>query len=147
MQEDANTVKNKIKRNIQVLLDKRNLEEAKELIEQYKSIIKDDLEVYSMNAVILIMEGKLREAEDILKEGLSIDSNDFDLNYNLAYIYNETEKFTMALEHYDKAQSNCNDKNLKSQISSTIHEIKDKHPEVVNYNRGNCSGINNIKFY
>jgi hypothetical protein len=59
MQNDIDSVKKQLKDNIQQLIDNGGLREARDLIEQYKSIYKDDIEAYSMNAVILIMEGEL----------------------------------------------------------------------------------------
>ncbi|MBV4441699.1 glycosyltransferase [Clostridium tyrobutyricum] len=135
MENDIDLIKKQLKDNIQQLVDAGDLKEAKKLIEQYKNITKDDEEAYSMDAVILIMEGKLEKAEQVLREGLSIDEDNFDLNYNLGYAYEKAEKFNLALECYEKARSSCNDKKLKEQINSTISGIKDKHPEAINQNR------------
>lgn len=132
MKNDIDLIKKQLKDNIQQLVDNGDLKEAKQLIEQYKNIAKDDVEVYSMDAIILIMEGKIEQAEQVLREGLSIDGDNFDLNYNLGYTYEKAEKFNLALECYEKARSSCNDEKLKEQINSTINEIKDKYPETIN---------------
>lgn len=135
MQNNIDLIKRQLKKNIQQLIDNGILKEAKYLIEQYKIITKDDVEVYSMDAVVFIMEGKLQEAEEVLKEGLNIDENNFDLNYNLAYVYEQIEKFNLALEYCEKAKISCKDEKLKEQINITINEIKDKYPEAVNDSR------------
>ncbi|MFC0905617.1 methyltransferase domain-containing protein [Clostridium sp. MT-14] len=129
MQNDIDSVKKQLKGNIQQLIDNGSLNEARQLIEQYKSIARDDAEAYSMDSVILIMEGKLQEAEKVLKEGLNVNEKSFDLNYNLGYVYEQAEKFNLAIEYYEKANSSCNDEKLKEQVNSTIDLIKKKHPE------------------
>lgn len=135
MQNDIDLIKKQFKDNIQQLIDNNNLNEAKELIDQYKNIAKDDIDAYSMDAVVLIMEGKFQKVEKVLKEGLDLDENNFDLNYNLAYVYQQIEKLNLALEYYEKAKISCKDEKLKEQINSTINEIENKHPEAVNDSR------------
>ncbi|MCH4259678.1 MAG: glycosyltransferase [Clostridium tyrobutyricum] len=135
MGNDIDLIKKQLKDNIQQLIDNGSLKEAKSLIEQYKGIAQDDVEAYSMDAVVLIMEEKFDQAEQVLKEGLNIDEDNFDLNYNLGYVYEKAEKFNMALECYEKARKSCNDENLKRNIRNTINAIRDKHPEAINENR------------
>lgn len=135
MQNDVDSIKEQLKDNIQKLIDSGSLNEAGQLVEQYKNIARDDAEAYSMEAVVLIMEGKLQEAEEVLKEGLNIDEKNFDLNYNLGYVYEQAEKFNLALQYYEKANENCNDEKLREQINSTIDVIKNKYPEAVNDKR------------
>lgn len=132
MENDIDLIKKQLKDNIQQLVDAGDLKEAKKLIEQYKNMAQDDVEAYSMDAVILIMEGKLEQAEQVLREGLIIDEDNFDLNYNLGYVYEKTEKFNLELDCYKKARSSCNDEKLKEQINSTINAVRNKHPEAIN---------------
>lgn len=135
MNNEINLLKKQLKENIQQLIDKDKLFEAKELVEQYKTIVKYDTEAYSMEAVILIMEGKIEEAKEVLIQGLNIDDTNFDLNYNLAYTFEQTEKFSKALEYYTKAENYCNDDNLRKQIVGIVNKIRELHPDLVYENR------------
>lgn len=114
MGNDIDLIKKQLKDNIQKLVDAGSLKEAKELIKQYKSIAQDDVEAYSMDAVVLIMEEKFDQAEQVLREGLNIDEDNFDLNYNLGYIENKKNNNTKAIELYSKARLFNPDSNLKS---------------------------------
>ena len=53
--------------------------------------MEEDAEIYSLKAVMLIMENNLEEAKSVLKKGLLIAPDDGDLLYNLEYLY-EIEK-------------------------------------------------------
>lgn len=122
----------KVKKNISGLINTKNIAEAKKLIGEYESIIKDDPEIISMKAVILIMDGKIQEAELILKEGLVKNSHNFDLNYNLAYIYEQTREFDKAIKSYNIAEDCCNDNILKEDIVHKIEKIRASNPELIN---------------
>lgn len=127
MSNEINSIKKQLKGNIQKLIDSGNLKNAKELIEQYKSIGEDDIEVYSMYAVVLIMEGQLKEAEEILKEGLNVDKENFDLNYNLGYVYEQKKDFSNSIKNYEIALNNCKDKNTVNSIDEIIKRIRSEH--------------------
>lgn len=117
----------KVKENINQLINQGLVKEAVKLINEYESIVNDDIEIFSMKAVISILENKLEDAEAILKEGIDIDNNNFDLNYNLGYLYEQRESFNHAVEYYKKAFDNCKDEILKADILSLIEKISSEH--------------------
>ncbi|QXE20237.1 glycosyltransferase [Clostridium sp. 001] len=117
-------IKIQIKENIQTLINAGDLKEAKLFVEQYRNIAKDGVEAYSMDAVILIMENRMDEAKIVLKEGLNIDENNFDLNYNLGYLYDQERNFKQALWYYNKALYNCNNEQATKEISEMIKKIQ-----------------------
>lgn len=119
--DDYNVV---VKRNIQSLIDKGSLNEAKKIIIEYKKIVKDDVETFSMESVIAIMENDLLKAEILIKKGLEIDKSNFDLNYNLAYLYEQNGKLDLAIEQYKKAKNYCNDKTIIRKIDEFINCMK-----------------------
>lgn len=120
------TMKKQIRENIQFLIDDNKLDEAMSLIGEYIKIDSKDIEIYSMKAVVFIMQGNLNEAEIVLKEGLTIDSEKFDLNYNLGYLYEQGENFNEAVRYYRKALDNCQDKVMIDNINNFIKEIMKK---------------------
>lgn len=103
----------KVKENINSLINVGNLEEAKELIKGYEEIVKQDAEIYSMNAVIYIMEGRIDDAEIILKNGLEIHPKNKDLLYNFSYVMSLKNNNTKAVELYSRAKLFNTDSNVK----------------------------------
>lgn len=91
--------KTQIKEVIKDLINDNQLEKARELISRFEKNEADDVEIYSMKAVIMIMEGNLAGAEKVVKEGLEIDGNNCDLLYNLAYIYENSDRLDKSFKH------------------------------------------------
>ncbi|PRR74782.1 glycosyltransferase [Clostridium thermopalmarium] len=131
MNNEMNIYSKKVKRNIEELITKGSLDEAFNLIQEYIEILPDDVEVYSMKAVILVMQNKLLEAKLVLEKGLKIDKNNFDLLYNLAYVYENLSEFNNSLRTYIKAIENCNDKDMINEINNIINKIKDEHKDEI----------------
>lgn len=125
----------RVKENINALINQGNLEEAKNIIAEYEEIVSNDLEIYSMKAVIYILLKKFKDAESILKSGLGIDENNFDLNYNLAYLYEQTEKLNNAIEYYNKAEKYCEDYDIKQNINYIIENIIERNSDLTIKNK------------
>lgn len=121
---ELNEHKFMLKNNISKLIENNQIEQAKQVINKYESIVNKDIEIYSMKAVIAIMEEKLDYAEQILKEGILLDVNNFDLLYNLAYVYEKKNKYVEALMFYNLAKQNCQDKYMIYNLDEIIMEIK-----------------------
>ncbi|HAR85854.1 MAG TPA: hypothetical protein DCR69_08980, partial [Clostridium sp.] len=126
----------KLKKNIYILIENNRLDEAKELVNQYENIISNDIEVYSIKSVIAIMEGNDEEAEYILTEGLEIQPFNFDILYNLAYLYETNEKYITAYRYYTKALKVI-DGEIKESISSKLDELEkiEKVKEYISRNK------------
>ncbi|MFP4697151.1 MAG: hypothetical protein ACLFMO_00440 [Eubacteriales bacterium] len=120
------------KKNIQVLIEKGLLNEAQDMVKEYEKIIEKDIEIYSIKAVIAMMNADIIHAEKILKKGLSIDCTNFDLNYNLAYLYQSTEKKELAIEYYKKAFKNA-DKQDEDAVFNILKElgVKESKEEIL----------------
>lgn len=104
MNNGIDLLKKQLQENIQQLIDIGKLFEAKELVEQYKTIVKDDVETYSIEAVIAIMQGKFEDAEEIINVGLGIEPYNKDLLFNLSYLMDNNKKYYKALECFCKAK-------------------------------------------
>lgn len=123
MNSEMKVYQEKLKKNIYVLIEKNRLEEAKELVNQYENIISDDIDVYSIKGVIAIMEGNEDEAECILIKGLEIQPFNFDILYNLAYLYETNKKYITAYRYYTKALKVI-DGEIEESISSKLDELE-----------------------
>ncbi|WP_242850593.1 methyltransferase domain-containing protein [Clostridium lundense] len=126
---------NKIKKMIESFIDKGELEEAKKSINEYEKVVKDDVDIYSMKAVIAIMEKEQAYALDILLSAMEIDGNNFDILYNLAYVNEILCNYNEAIRYYKEAEKNIQDENLKQQIKEAMDNIKLQHKDKIKDNR------------
>ncbi|MCW6062210.1 glycosyltransferase [Clostridium sporogenes] len=109
--QDMEQYKKKVKENIEELINSNALEEAKKIIKEYKELVTNDVDIYSFEAVIAMLEGSMNEAEVILKKGNTIYQYSFDILYNLGYLYESVSNNELAIEYYKKALINCNNEN------------------------------------
>lgn len=131
MNEKMLDLRHQIKENISQLVNLGRIDAAKALISEYELSVKNDIEICSIKAVIAIMEGRLQDAEGILKDALMIDSSNFDINYNLAYVYSQLQDFNRAYRYYKKAKELCKDDNIKNEINSELDNILKGHKEEI----------------
>lgn len=117
----------KAKQKTKELIEIGEIELAKELVDKYKDLLKDDVDIYSIRGIIAMIEGEMRKAEEILLEGYIVDNNNFDLLYNLGYLYGSTEKHENSFKFYTEAKDNCNDEEVKKELSDKIDYIKNQY--------------------
>ncbi|MCT8976129.1 glycosyltransferase [Clostridium sp. CX1] len=124
MNNSIDSIKEEIKGNIELLINNNRLEEADSLLNQYLAMVQDDPNAYSMKAVIFIIEGKFDEAKEIIKVGLKYDYDNFDLNYNLAYVCEQNGEIYEAYSYYCKALENCSNHDIRKELEGTINKFK-----------------------
>ncbi|WDU83956.1 tetratricopeptide repeat protein [Caloramator sp. Dgby_cultured_2] len=127
--------KKKIKSMIETLINDNKLEDAKLAIEDYKKVVPDDIDIYSMLGVIYILKHELDDAKEILLEGLLKDESNFDINYNLAFIAEAENNKTNAYYFYKRAYEICIDADLKNQIDNKLKILLEESRELLDYNR------------
>lgn len=103
--------KKKIKSQIEEFINKNNLKEAKAILREYEELVKDDIDIYSFNGVISMIEGDFKEAEKILNIGNKLYQNSFDINYNLGYLHRAIGNNDLAKNYYIDSLVNANDEN------------------------------------
>lgn len=96
-------LQNQIKREIEKEINNGNLDAANALIGEYEEVVKNDLEICSMKAIIEIMKNNLKVAEEILTEGLKIDSENYDLLMNMSYLQEVSGDLQSAAYFKDRA--------------------------------------------
>lgn len=128
---DFDKYKSEVKENIKILVENGMLKEAKEAIKEYEKMIEDDIDIYSIKGVISMMEGDMDGAERILIEGLAIDETNFDLLYNLAYLYETQGKYIESYKFYDKLLKHC-DAETKEEIVEKVRFLEKKE-EIIRY--------------
>lgn len=115
--------KKKFEENIQQLIEQGLISEAKELLKEYEEIVKGDSELYSMKGVIAIMEGDWDGAKNTLLEGLKLDSENFDLLYNLAFVYQSAAQNELAIKCYVKALCYAQNEKSAGAVYSSIRAL------------------------
>ncbi|OFV70021.1 glycosyltransferase [Acetobacterium wieringae] len=83
--------------------------------------------LYSVKSVILINNKELDKAEELLLEGVEKHSQDFDINYNLAYLYQLTGRFDEAIKVYTKVKTFSTDLDIITGIDEQILGIEKEH--------------------
>jgi hypothetical protein len=141
--------KKKIKDQIEELINKNNLKEAKVILKEYEELVKDDIDVYSFEGVISMMEGNYKEAEKILNIGNRIYKNSFDISYNLGYLYIVIGNNDLAKIFYTESLVNSNNENEENAAYNELLSlgVKDDKNEIVaqKYYKDakNCEAIGN----
>lgn len=118
----AEKIKN-IKELIERFINEGKLDLAKEYISKYEQLINNDIEIYSMKAVINIIDKRYDEAQIILEEALLINSKNTDVLYNLAHINNLKNNYNLALRYYRNAYLYSVDNDFKFIIERDIENI------------------------
>ena len=113
MNFEIENAKLEIKENIKLLINNSQLNEARVLISDYKKMVSDDIEMYSMEAVLDIMEGEFEDAENILKIGLEKEPYNKDLLFNMSYLLDNNKKIKKAIEYFCKAKLFNPDSNVE----------------------------------
>ncbi len=113
-----------VKTKIQKLIEKGRLQDARGALGNYEKMIPDDIDIYSMRSVISIMEGNLDAAETIILAGLKNDSCIFDLLFNLAYIYEQKEKYQEAADMYSKAGTVADTDENMLNVKNALNNVK-----------------------
>ncbi|WP_051823811.1 glycosyltransferase family 2 protein [Clostridium sulfidigenes] len=123
----------KLKENIGILIENNKLVEAKEIINQYENIVSNDIEIYSIKGVIAMMEGNVYEAERILKEGLALDAINFDVLYNMGYLYETNKNSELAIRYYKRALKNGTDEKIKDSVYEILKAlgVKESKEEIL----------------
>ncbi|WP_379157273.1 glycosyltransferase [Paenibacillus sp. sgz5001063] len=120
---DSNNLKNNIKNEIEKLAQKGDFTEAKLLIQEFRRAIPDNIEIFSIEAVVALMEGNLTLAEQVLRMGLVLDKDNADLVFNMAYLYELKRLYNEAIDTYYRARELADD-DLIQQIDAIITNIQ-----------------------
>lgn len=122
--EDLRKFKNKIIEKT----EKEELKCAKELMRDYRQKFKFDIEIYYLEASILLKENMIDEAKQQLLEGLRKKAFNFTLNYELAKLYKEKREVNKSLDYYLEAMRCLDDEekekeNLLNEVDELLHLI------------------------
>lgn len=135
--------KNELKKEIEESIFQNNIEYAKKILEEYKNITNNDLNVYSIEGIIAINENNLEKAFDIFSEGLSIDNTNVDLLYNMAQLASIIGDVDSSVYYYNECLSYTNDIGLIDEIGVILNnlckEIKNNTIIAIGIEESECS--------
>lgn len=123
-----NSSKELIKNEIEFLINNGEIEKAEILLNQYAKEVKDDIDIISFYAVINIIKDNYDNANEIVDSGLDIDSNNFDLLHNKAFIMEKKGNTKQAIYFYKECLKNCNEE-LKESIDNHIKDLKKEYSD------------------
>lgn len=123
MNNDIIIYQKKLKENINVLINQNRLDEVKEILNYYENIVVDDVDIYSIKGVMAMMEGDIAEAERVLKEGLDKDGENFDLLYNLGYLYQFNAQNNLAIKYFKRAFRYAKNKDDENTVCIMLKEL------------------------
>ncbi|MFL8675400.1 MULTISPECIES: glycosyltransferase [unclassified Clostridioides] len=83
---ELNVLKVDFINSIKQVIEKGNLIEARDLIDNYLQSFREDSEILNIKGIIHIMSGEYSEAEFYLKKALSLDISNDDIMYNIKYL-------------------------------------------------------------
>lgn len=92
LDEDRKKEKEKIIETVNELVNLGEIESAKEVIRELKSIVGNDSEIYNVEGIINYIEGDMYKALDKLLSGYVVNDNNKDIIYNINEILLESEK-------------------------------------------------------
>jgi glycosyltransferase involved in cell wall biosynthesis len=110
----------KIKKSIIDLISKNLYEEALKVIDQSLHIVKDNADLYSIQAVVLMKQENYKKAKEALNLALKVDPEHIDSLYNLAYIYEQANQVSRAVDLYKKVLSLSNEQELLDEVKGKI---------------------------
>jgi CDP-glycerol glycerophosphotransferase (TagB/SpsB family) len=119
-----------VKAKIEKLIQEGQLQEAKKYLAEFDAMLPGDPDICSMMAVVHIVEGDPDKAENVIKRGLANDTVQFDLLYNLAYIYEIRNKLDKSLDLYLKAETVAESWDQKLNVRNAVERIRSIDPSV-----------------
>lgn len=115
------------KRKIKLLIEQYKFDEAKSLLKLLYDIKPDDIELFSIEAVIALKENNLDFAQQILETGLDLNFRDTDLLFNYAYLMEKKNEREEAIFYYQKASEYSDNAQIKNEIYQIISYLKNKN--------------------
>lgn len=119
-----------IKNNIRELIGVNKFQEALSLVGKCFEIGTMDYELFSLDGIIRYAQGDYNKAKESFIKGLKLNSEDVDLNYNLACVLEHID-IGLAYKYYDKTMQLTIDHQLKEQIRDKLNTLGIRNPDLL----------------
>jgi len=84
------------------LMEKTQYSDCEKLVQEAVDLDSDNIPAYILLGQSKYVQGKVKEARDVYLKGLEKDSENFQMNFNLANTYRDLGEFEPAAKHYEK---------------------------------------------
>lgn len=128
--------KEHMKSQIEEFINDSQIEEAKDLINEYEKSINEDVDILCMKGIISVIVQDLESAQIFFETALKIDGNNFDILYNLGFIFKVKNEYDKAINMFQMSLSLVDNKEVSEQIVQEINELLQK---LSNVNEGQAS--------
>ncbi|MDO4720825.1 MAG: sulfatase-like hydrolase/transferase [Peptostreptococcaceae bacterium] len=123
---------NELRNEIISVFEKNELDRFSDLIEEYEQKFPYDLEIFTWKGAYHFCKMEWEEAERFFLEGIRINPYHYDLNFNLALLYEQTGRYFLAYEYYSKSnylqEGRCGD--IESILNLLIEKMQKKSEEL-----------------
>ncbi|ADQ06811.1 glycosyl transferase group 1 [Caldicellulosiruptor hydrothermalis 108] len=103
MNENIESKVERIKKLLNELVEKGELDYALEVINKCENVIKNDAEIISIKGIIYYAKNEIEKAEEVFKKGLLVDSTYADFYYNLGCVYELKEEYEKAAKFFARS--------------------------------------------
>jgi len=141
LQIQLETVLGELKEQIIQFFEQDMLDVANTLMEQYTKLAPNYFERYSLEAMLRVGEGNLEGAKTILKEGITEHPLNFDLLYNLGFVYEQKEAILESYQLYMKARYVAEHPDEKTDVAEALKRLVPKMDGSVASEEGKISTI------
>ncbi|SEO70880.1 glycosyltransferase [Propionispora vibrioides] len=124
MSDEIKDMRAQIKNNIVQLIDKKEYGKADQLFNQYIAIVQDDCEIYGVQATSLLTRDMIDDAKRLIETGLFVDKNNFDLLYQLGYIYEMEKSQELSWQFYLKAKDAASNHMQKKLVEKVLRRLQ-----------------------
>ena len=119
-------LRDKIKKKIEELINNNYILEAKQLLKEYSKIGLEEPSYYSFMGIINLIEGEIELAIKQFEIGLTFDSQDFDINYNLGILYQDKEEYFKSIIYFKRALFQLDEGEERDTLQALIDRIEYK---------------------
>jgi len=119
---------------IQNLISQKRLDHAQKMINDYDEIYKNDPDSFCLKAVLEINKGDFDKAGFFVQKGLSIESSNINLLYNMGYIHENKGQYNAALNYFYYALDFCEGK-INRKIKNHIEKIEKDYKPLIHFGR------------
>lgn len=109
---------------IEEIVQKGEIQKAKEIVDHLYGIFKFDIDVLNTYGTIYYMIGEFDEALEKLNLAYILNFKKFDTLYNIANVFESINKYGEALYYYENALVNCNENEMCDYIQNKINNIE-----------------------
>lgn len=111
------------KKLIENSINTGNIQEAKNMIDEYEGIYEEDVEILNMKSIIEMINNNFSVAEKLLRKSVLLDPNNYNTNFNIAYLKESIGQLEDAIKFYKNVLMNCKDEGTILEINNRINSI------------------------